>query len=277
MADKIFFKYNDENYYIHHTESVHTQVDSFSFKSHSHNMCEIYYFLNGSADFAVEGRIYELKRGTLILTDRGQTHNTLLKPSSEPYERIAILFSSNQISKDFLPIFEEASRGKNCYFLNEKEQIWFEECINTLKNSKNCKTDSDKIIFATISSIIAKLDTLLTISPEIDNDENDIVRDIVKFVNRNIENEWTLETLEKSLFRDRAYLNRKFKSVMGCGIWEYNLRKRIFSAQQRLYLSKSVNEAFITSGFKDYSSFFRGYKKYIGVSPSDDLKRFSSK
>ncbi len=277
MEDSVVFKHHNENYYFHHTITNHSQADNFSFKSHSHNMYEIYYFLEGVADFVVDGRIYKLKRGTLILTDRGQTHNTIINSSDKPYERIALLFSSNVISNSLLSFFEEARKGKNCYFLNEKEQVWFEECVKTLENTHISNIETNVLIASTISAIVSKLATMNAVSYTEKTPESEIVSDIIKFVNQNIENDWTLETLEKSLFRDRAYLNRKFKGVMGCGIWEYNLRKRIFSAQQRLYLSKSVSEAYTTSGFKDYSSFFRGYKKYIGMSPSDDLKRFCSK
>ena len=61
-----------------------------------------------------------------------------------------------------------------------------------------------------------------------------------------------LDTLERVFFRNKAHLNRRFKNVMGCSIWEYVIRKRIFSAQQELYFSKSVAAAFKASGFHDY-------------------------
>jgi DNA polymerase-3 subunit delta' len=85
----------------------------------------------------------------------------------------------------------------------------------------------------------------------------------------------TQEDMEKALYRNRIYLNRRFKAVMGCSIWEYTLRKRIFTAQQQLYLTRNISEAFRASGFQDYSVFFRHYKKYIGVSPSEELKNFT--
>ena len=59
---------------------------------------------------------------------------------------------------------------------------------------------------------------------------------------------------------------------MGCTVWEYVVRRRIYSSRQRLFFSGSVTDAFENSGFNDYSSFFRAYKRIIGVSPSEDLK-----
>jgi len=277
MNYKRAYKYRDENYYIHHTISSKPAPEDFAFKSHSHNMYEVYYFLGGEADLAVEGKVYSLKKGTIVITDRGQTHNIIIKSSETPYERIAILFSAKVLTPSFLPLFDAAREGKNCYFLNEDEQIWFYQSIKTIENSENSKIDAKTIISVAVSSILAKLGTMLTISNNVRNEENDLVREIIKFINNNIEMDWTLDTLEKSLFRDKAYLNRKFKSVMGCSIWEYNLRKRIFSAQQQLYLSQSVNEAYLASGFNDYSSFYRRYKKYIGLSPTDDLRSFNLK
>ena len=46
-------------------------------------MYEIYFFLDGEADFVVEGNIHSLKPGTLMLCGRGATHHIHIKNSYE--------------------------------------------------------------------------------------------------------------------------------------------------------------------------------------------------
>jgi AraC-like DNA-binding protein len=64
---------------------------------------------------------------------------------------------------------------------------------------------------------------------------------------------------------------------MGYNIWEYIIQKRVFNSRQQLYLTKNITSAFSKSGFKDYSVFYRNYIKYIGLSPSADLRQLTEK
>ena len=73
-----------------------------------------------------------------------------------------------------------------------------------------------------------------------------------------------------------AYLNRRFKTVVGTSIWNYTIQKRIVNAQRSLYATGSISSAFQASGFSDYSTFYRNYNRIIGISPSDDLKNRKS-
>ena len=59
---------------------------------------------------------------------------------------------------------------------------------------------------------------------------------------------------------------------MGCGIWEYTLHKRIVTARARLLSGESPAAVFESSGFSDYSSFYRQYRKIVGNPPSADAR-----
>ena len=273
MESNVLHTYRDDAMYFHHTRTEHPDPEDFSFRSHSHSACEIYYFLEGEAAFAVEGTVHALEKGTLILMDRGQTHNILIRSSEKPYERTAILFQPMAMPKGFESVFRALQRGSNCFRLTEKEQLWMEECIRMLEAPAADGVAPAVQMSAVIGIILAKAATLLenSVFPEPQGD--DVVPEIIRYINANLSSEWHLEDMERALFRDKAYLNRRFRQVMGCSIWEYVLRRRVFAAQQQLYLSGSVAEAFRVSGFQDYSSFYRRYRKYIGLSPSEDLKK----
>ena len=106
--------------------------------------------------------------------------------------------------------------------------------------------------------------------------EDDIIKKTINYINKNLSKELSLEIIANALYCSKASLNRNFREIMGCTVWEYVIRRRIYSARQRLFLGDNVTEAYEKSGFGDYSSFFRAYKKTVGVSPSEDLKKRQS-
>lgn len=260
--------YRDDLLYMHHTLTIDPDTDDFSFKSHSHNMIEIYYFLRGNANFAVEGNIFKLERGNIVVMASGQTHNLLLKPSTV-YERMALLIDTAATPPEFESISEQIYKGNNLFTLTKSEQIWFEESFAL--TSKVSPELQKNLIFSFSSMIFSMLSTKLNrvTTPNINDD---IIKKAVNYINKNLSDELSLEIISNAIYCSKVSLNRKFHQIMGCTVWNYVMRRRIYSARQKLFFTGSVNDAFEKSGFKDYSSFFKAYKKIIGVSPSEDLK-----
>ena len=270
MSERVIFSFGDESLHYHHTLTQNPDPDCFPFCLHSHNMHEIYYFAGGDADFTVEGTTYHLKKGMLLLSKSGQMHHLSIKDRSIPYERIVLMFGLGTSFFDSI----ELSSGK-IFHLNENEQIWFEECCKGFEKNTLGEQQLKESLQSLINVILTKLATLSEIPLASAPQENETVNQILRYINRNLTAHLSLDSIEKELFRDKAHLNRVFKSVMGCSIWEYVIRKRVFNARQQLYLTKNVSAAFESSGFRDYSVFYRNYVKYTGLSPAADLRAFN--
>lgn len=269
MKKKKLFVYRDNTLHMHHTLTLEPATDDLSFKSHSHNMVEVYYFLRGNARFVVEGNIFPLERGNILVMASGQTHHLLLEPSSV-YERMALLIDTAAVPPEFESINEQIYNGANLFELTKREQIWFEESFALITKAD---TDTQKnLIFSFASMVFSVLSNKLTHISE-PHVEDDLIKKTINFINKNLSDELSLQIIANALYCSKASLNRKFREMMGCTVWEYVVRRRIFSARQRLFLSGSVTEAYQKSGFSDYSSFFRAYKKLVGVSPKEDLKK----
>ncbi len=272
MKKKKLFVYRDNTSYLHHTMTLDPAVDDFTFKSHSHNMVEVYYFLRGNARFVVEGNIFPLERGNILVLASGQTHHLLLEPSAV-YERMALLIDTAAVPSEFDTISEQVYNGANLFELTKREQIWFEESFNFITKTP---VDMQKnLIFSFASMIFSMLATKLTHSA-ISHIESDIIKKTINYINKNLANELSLNIISNALFISRVSLNRKFREIMGCTVWEYVIRRRIYAARQQIFLGTNITDVYQKSGFNDYSSFFRAYKKVIGLSPSEDLKKTQS-
>ena len=266
MSEKVLFSFGNESVHYHHTITQNPDPDRFPFRLHSHNMHEIYYFAEGDADFTLEGTTYHLEKGMLLLSASGQVHHLTIKDRGIPYERIVLMFG--------LALYDFHDSSSKIFHLNEKEQIWFEETCLGFEKSNLSDHRMGEALTSLINVILTKLRTLSEVSFNEDTQKNETVNQILRYINRNLTSTLTLDMIEKELFRDKAHLNRVFKSVMGCSIWEYVIQKRVFNARQQLYLTKSVSAAFAGSGFHDYSVFYRNYVRCTGLSPSADLKAF---
>lgn len=269
MKKKKLFVYRDDSLYLHHTLTLQPATDDFSFKSHSHNMVEIYYFLRGNARFVVEGNIFPLERGNILVMASGQTHHLLLEPSAV-YERMALLIDTAAVPREFESLSEQIYDGCNLFELTKAEQTWFEESFSLV--TKVQEDMQKNLIFSFASMVFSMLSTKLIRAAD-NRIENNIIKKTINYINKNLSNELSLDIIANALYCSKASLNRKFREIMGCTVWEYVVRRRIFNARQRLFLGGSVTDAYEKSGFCDYSSFFRAYKKIIGVSPSEDIKK----
>lgn len=272
MGKEKNYIFRDADVAFHHSLTEHPDPSDFDYRLHSHHMHEIYYFVSGGAEFTVEGQRYALKKGTLIFSSGGQVHHVTIKDSGVPYERLVLMFAINLFPALISDITAAAENGTHLFLLNEREQVWFEECCESIKSDKMGDDVKKEALCAFVGMLITKLSVMSHTKGEANEEINGSVRDIVRYINDNLTADLSLEMIEHEFFRDRAYLNRCFKSEVGCSIWEYVIRKRIAAARVRLILSGQVSEAFLSSGFRDYSVFYRNYVKCTGVSPAADLR-----
>ena len=223
MKKKKLFVYRDDSLYLHHTLTLDPAIDEATFKSHSHNMIEVYYFLRGNARFVVEGNIFPLERGNILVMASGQTHHLLLEQSAV-YERMALLIDTAAAPDEFEAISEQIYKGVNLFELTKREQVWFEESFALIKKSsadmqKNLVLSFAAMVFSLLST---KLST--TIITQI---EDDLIKKTINYINKNLSNELSLEIISGALYCSKASLNRKFREIMGCTVWEYVVRRRI--------------------------------------------------
>ena len=89
------FSYRDGDLYSHHSLDHDPRPDSFSM--HAHEWMEVLYFLSGSGSCLVEGTLYPLQQGDILLMRAAETHKLEISPDA-PYERIAIHFSAGLLT-----------------------------------------------------------------------------------------------------------------------------------------------------------------------------------
>ena len=124
------------------------------------------------------------------------------------------------------------------------------------------------VSISTVSRVINKNSTKVA-SPEVQTR----IREILQYVNRHLYEELTLDELCRQFYISKTQLGRLFRAATGSTAWDYILVKRLIRARQLILSGVSITEASVCCGFRDYSTFYRAYKKRYDTSPTADRER----
>ena len=244
------------------------------FTMHTHEHYELFCFVAGDADYFVEGTVYSLSPGDILLLKKSEAH-ALLVNSQIPYERIISHFTLDNIlgdpeDKAFLCDFlNNRPLGKNQFYpaARFKDTNW----AYYLKRMHSTRDLYQRCLYLTIL-----LNELRDAYPKICQDapaRKDALIDIIAYINENLTTPLTLDTISDKFFISKAQLNRKFKKITGSTVWEYITTKRLLRARELLQNGEAPTAVCAQSGFNDYCSFYRAYKNKFGTSPRSDRPR----
>lgn len=90
---------------------------------------------------------------------------------------------------------------------------------------------------------------------------NASLQPLITYLNQHFTEDITLDFLQEKFFISKYHLCRTFHNSTGLTIHDYIRKKRLANVRALKAQGKSITEAAITSGFKDYSSFYRAYQK----------------
>lgn len=253
--------------YINSYEAISDKNTPYQSQMHSHDFYEIYCFLEGDAEYCVEGRRYALHPGDMVLLRKGEVHKVeLLSP--QRYHRIGVHFdlgNSSELmrSEHLLAPFLKRPSGKFNHYpaaiFSDNHRLHYLRQI--VKNEKQG-----------IYYLLPLLCELAEAFPILQQSElfaeKDTAAPIMKYINQNLTERMTLEILSQKFHISQTHLNRLFRQSASTTVWEYITIKRLFLAREMLENGQSPTVVYMQCGFQEYSTFYRAYKRYFGVSPS---------
>ena len=271
------FSYSDEKIHFHHSVDEHPQsIDFGNNLPHAHKRNEIFYFISGRASYLVEGNVYKLMPGSVLIIRSVEFHKIIIE-DDVPYERMAIHFDTDifsLIDNDLLLLtpFEQRELGIDNYFSPNDIRIGhIYECLKSIDSSPETlelrRLAIISNLFAILYEIKSAFDERAKTSGINSKPVKSLPNEIIAYINANLSRELSLDLLSERFFISKNHLNRIFKNATGVTVWEYIKLKRLIMARNSILGGSSAIAACQSSGFNDYSAFYRAYKERFGVSP----------
>ena len=96
---------------------------------------------------------------------------------------------------------------------------------------------------------------------------NELVCNILNYINNNINTEITIINLSNIFSYDKTYIMKKFKKELGITIKEYINNKRILNSLTNYSLNISILRVSLLNGYNSIEYYSEIFKNIIGVSP----------
>ena len=268
--------YLNDNFKIFHLRDK----KDINFEYHHHDFSKIVILIEGDLTYFIEGKAYNLKPWDILFVNKNEIHKPVVNPDKY-YERIVIWLNEDFMVKydkynnNLLKCFEEEVKNNyNLLRLNISSIEVIKKLIRDIQSCNNSDEFGSEILKESLFIQLMVLMNRLFLNSNKDRDIDDIQYDktiegVLNYINSNLSNDLSIDTIASEFYISKYYLMRKFKKQIGSSIHNYIVQKRLFLAKSLIAEGLSMNSVCSGCGFNDYSSFVRAFKKVYGVSPSN--------
>lgn len=264
-----------QNYEIFH----YSTPDPQEVEVHHHDFYEVYFFLGGEVSYWVEGQIYHLDPGDVLLIDPMVLHRPLILSNTTVYERIVLWIDKGYLENlggqgDALTRCFNSESGTGTNRLHITAPLERTEMTTLLgklvREFYSSEYGASLCADGLLTQFLVELNRLAFSSSDpqsYDNEKTTLTARVLDFVNENYSENLSLDSLAQHFFVSKYHLSHEFSRTVGMGVYRYIMLKRLTAAKQMLSENISPGEVCVRCGFKDYTSFFRAFKAEFGVSP----------
>ncbi len=254
------------------------QIDR-EFDFHYHEFNKIVVFISGSVTYIIEGKSYYLKPWDILLVNNYDVHKPVIDPSV-PYERIVIWVKNDFITSynsdvcDISSCFQKANdRSFSMIRLNTELQHLIQDLLQSLEDSLNSEEFGASLLASSQFIQLMVYLNRIFLGKQYIKDKKSVKYDekiekLLRYINDHLTSDLSIDALSREMYLSKYHLMRKFKEETGMTLHNYILQKRLMHARQLIKNGTPVMEAAEESGFGDYTTFSRAYKKMFHHAPT---------
>ena len=252
---------------------------------HSHDYYEFYLFIEGDVTMEIfdnsgSSHLYRMSPGDLMLVPPGVLHHALMNENSEKdYKRFVFWISKSccnslmQESVDYMFLIQKAEAfRKYIYHLAPASFHMVEsKFLRLLEEISADRYGSAALRHLCLCDLLITINRIVYDDEHVSsgNDELTLFQNILMYVESNLEETLSLDDIAGSFFVSKYYVAHLFKDTLGISLHQYIIKKRLDECRNAIVSGESITGTYEKFGFRDYSSFYKAFKKEYGYSPKE--------
>lgn len=234
---------------------------------HLHNFYQLFYILEGTAMFTIDGKTFEAEAGYSVLAQSNAMHEA----KSVNSKTLRVAEAMFRIKDDTLA--QRLSTHPSLLKNNEMTDKLMSYVVAYGNSRESAIRESAELYLNTLlwELTVPKqgFDKISCNAYEIDvSGFTDVSFEVVRFISENYSKQITLETLSKATGYHKSYICTIFKKDTGITINEYlNFIRIKHAAEYLTYANCDIASVCAAVGFLNISHFNRTFKKFLSVPP----------
>ena len=246
--------------------------------AHKHDYYEFYLFLEGDLDLEISGHARPLHPGDMVLVPPGVSHHALMHSSDRPYRRFVLWVSQEYVARllkespDYVFLMQRAatSRRTNKQFHEAEFSSIHSRLIRLLEEFHSNRYGRNAAVYLALNDLLLYMNRIIYEREHpVVSGSGDLMQEITLFIDEHLTEDLSLDVLANHVCLSKYYIAHYFKDSLGISIHQYITKKRLQSCSEAIAAGSDITRTFDEYGFRDYSSFYRMFRKEYGMSPRE--------
>lgn len=246
--------------------------------AHTHDYYEFYLFLEGDLDLEISGHARPLHPGDMVLVPPGVSHHALMHSSDRPYRRFVLWVSQEYAARllkespDYVFLMQRAATSGRCYyhFYEAEFSSIQSRLIRLLEEFHSNRYGRNAAVYLALNDLLLYMNRIIYEREHpVVSGSGDLMQEITLFIDEHLTEDLSLDVLADHVCLSKYYIAHYFKDNLGISIHQYITKKRLQSCSEAIAAGSDITRTFDEYGFRDYSSFYRMFRKEYGMSPRE--------
>lgn len=273
------------SYYSNATEDFHIKEITNPHESlslHNHEYYQIYYLKSGKLIHHLEYGSSELKARDVFIIPPNLPHyieqaskDVCFYSISFMPRYISEIVSSNKFVADFMHCITTSSREEiePSLTLRSEDILLTDVLVLKIMQEFSANMTGKEALIKSLLSLLLSIFARANIEQKYENmkfiSERELIMHCLGYIKNHLSEQMTLQEMAQRTAMSKSSFCENFRKATGETFHHYLNRERVEAAATLIRAGNPICKVAMELGYSDLSTFYRNFKKYFGVSPSE--------